>query len=252
MTTAADPKWPRLLALSVHEFRTPVTVAAGYIRMLLKDRAGAITEQQRRLLEEAEKSCGRLSGLLTEMSDLSNLEARTAPFNRSEVDLHALLRETIDALPDMPDREIEVTLAPASGLPVPGDRRAAEGGIHVDTVGASTGTRGERAVVRTRAIGRVRRAPGDLDRDRGRRPDRRARIGRPAGAGDLRRVARGLRPQSPGRPPRDRRTRRHAVVPGRRLQGRRRRGAAGRGLRAQGLGFRPGSHFFTRRLRYDS
>lgn len=111
MTTPPEPKWPRLLALSVHEFRTPVTVVAGYIRMLLKDRAGAITDQQRRLLEEAEKSCGRLSALLTEMSDLSNLEANTAPFNRHSVDLHALLAETIAALPEVPDREITVTLA---------------------------------------------------------------------------------------------------------------------------------------------
>jgi signal transduction histidine kinase len=115
MTTPSEPKWPRLLALSVHEFRTPVTVVAGYIRMLLKDRAGAITDQQRRLLEEAEKSCGRLSALLTEMSDLSNLEANTAPFNRNTVNLHALLAETIAALPEAPDRGIAVTLCSRHG-----------------------------------------------------------------------------------------------------------------------------------------
>jgi signal transduction histidine kinase len=115
MSTAPDPKWPRLLALSVHEFRTPVTVVAGYIRMLLKDRAGAVTDQQRRLLEEAEKSCGRLSAIIAEMSDLSNLEAQTAPFNRSDVDLHAALAETIATLPDVPDREVTVTLAPSNG-----------------------------------------------------------------------------------------------------------------------------------------
>ncbi len=113
----SDPNWPRLLGLSVHELRTPVTVVAGYVRMLLKERAGAITEQQRRLLEEAEKSCGRLSALLAEMSDLANLEVRTAPFNRSELDLHALLRDAIDGLPDMPERAIEVTLAPAATRP---------------------------------------------------------------------------------------------------------------------------------------
>ena len=59
-----DPKWPRLLSLSVHEFRTPITVVAGYIRMLLKDRAGALTDQQRRLLEEAETAA---RGTITNM-----------------------------------------------------------------------------------------------------------------------------------------------------------------------------------------
>jgi light-regulated signal transduction histidine kinase (bacteriophytochrome) len=106
-----DPKWPRLLSLSVHEFRTPVTVVAGYIRMLLKDRAGALNDQQRRLLEEAEKSCGRLSMLLAEMSELSNLEAGTGAFNRSSIDLHALLAEAIAALPDVPDRDVTVELS---------------------------------------------------------------------------------------------------------------------------------------------
>ena len=110
MTSAApEPKWSRILSLSVHEFRTPMTVVAGYIRMLLKERAGALNDQQRRLLEEAEKSCVRLSGLLTEMSDLSNLEAGTAPFNRSSIDLRPLLAEAIAALPETPGRDIAVT-----------------------------------------------------------------------------------------------------------------------------------------------
>src|SRR5918993_4852033 len=94
-----DPRWPKVLSLSVHEFRTPMTVIAGYIRMLLKDRAGPLNDQQRKLLEEAEKSCGRLSGLIAEMSDLANLEAGSAPFNRSGVDVGPLVAEIIGVLP---------------------------------------------------------------------------------------------------------------------------------------------------------
>lgn len=105
-----DPRWPKVLSLSVHEFRTPMTVVAGYIRMLLKDRAGALNDQQRKLLEEAEKSCGRLTALLAEVSELSNLEAGTAPFNRSRVDLHTVLRDAVARLPPLPDREVPVTL----------------------------------------------------------------------------------------------------------------------------------------------
>jgi light-regulated signal transduction histidine kinase (bacteriophytochrome) len=116
MTSAPpDPQWPRLVSLSVHELRTPMTVVAGYIRMLLKDRAGPVTDQQRRLLEEAEKSCGRLSALLVEMSDLANLEANTAPFNRAPVDLRVVLADTVAALPVLPDREIEVSLRADEG-----------------------------------------------------------------------------------------------------------------------------------------
>jgi signal transduction histidine kinase len=93
-----DPSWPRLLSLAVHELRTPMTVVAGYIRMLLKDRAGPVTDQQRRLLEEAEKSCTRLSALIAEMSEVGALDKGTATFNRSSLDLRSVLRDSIAAL----------------------------------------------------------------------------------------------------------------------------------------------------------
>lgn len=105
-----DPRWPKLLSLSVHEFRTPMTVVAGYIRMLLKDRAGPLSEQQRNLLEQAEKACVRLTALLTEVSDLSNLEGGTAPFNQCGTDLHQALRDAVSQLPPLPDREVPVDL----------------------------------------------------------------------------------------------------------------------------------------------
>lgn len=117
----ADPRWPKLLSLAVHEFRTPITVVAGYIRMLLKDRAGPITDQQRRLLEEAEKSCGRLSALVSEMSDLSGLEGGTAGLNRANVDLAEVLRQAVEALPPMADREIAIDLQLAGAAPIQGD-----------------------------------------------------------------------------------------------------------------------------------
>lgn len=109
-----EPRWPRLLGLAVHEFRTPITVVAGYIRMLLKERAGAITDQQRKLLEEAEKSCGRLSALVSEMSDLSALEGGTAGLNRGRVVVGQMLGEAISALPELPDRPVTVELQQGS------------------------------------------------------------------------------------------------------------------------------------------
>jgi light-regulated signal transduction histidine kinase (bacteriophytochrome) len=122
MDSPADPRWPKILSLSVHEFRTPLTVVAGYVRMLLKDRAGALTDQQRKLLTETEKSCARLSALVAEMSELSSLEGGTATFNKQPTDLHAALRAAIDQLPPLPDREVAVDLDGADGaVTVDGD-----------------------------------------------------------------------------------------------------------------------------------
>ena len=117
-----DPRWSKILSLSVHEFRTPMTVVAGYIRMLLTDRAGPVTDPQRRLLEEAEKSCARLSALLTEVSDLAHLDGGTAPFNRQNTDLHKALRDAVEQLPPLPDREVPVDLQlDGDGAPIEGD-----------------------------------------------------------------------------------------------------------------------------------
>ena len=111
----ADAKWPRLLSLSVHEFRTPISVVAGYLRMLLKDPSGSLDERYRRMLEEAEKSCGRLSALVAEMSDLSALEGGSAAFKTAPVDLRSLLQEAISTLPPLLDRTVSIELTAGSG-----------------------------------------------------------------------------------------------------------------------------------------
>jgi signal transduction histidine kinase len=117
-----DPRWPKILSLSAHEFRTPMTVVAGYIRMLLKDRAGALNDQQRRLLEEAEKSCGRLAALIAEVSELSTLEAGTATFNKQATDLQSALRAAVQQLPPLPDRDVRIDLQMQDGAaPITGD-----------------------------------------------------------------------------------------------------------------------------------
>lgn len=89
--------------------------------MLLRDRAGAITDPQRKLLEEAEKSCGRLSALVSEMSDLSALEGGNAALNLGTVDVGDVLRDAIAEMPELPDRAIAVELRRGDRDPIRGD-----------------------------------------------------------------------------------------------------------------------------------
>jgi len=91
---------------------------------LLKDRAGPLTEPQRRLMEEAEKSCGRLSSLVAEVSELAHLESGKAAFNRSSLDVRAILADAIAGLPELPDRNVAVDLVLAdngAGVTLNGD-----------------------------------------------------------------------------------------------------------------------------------
>jgi signal transduction histidine kinase len=100
---ASDKTWPRLVSLAVHELRTPATVVSGYLRMLMKDRVGPLSDEQRRLVEEADKSCGRISALLAEMSDLAHLELGDVPLAQQTVDVAAVLRDVVENAASGPD-----------------------------------------------------------------------------------------------------------------------------------------------------
>jgi signal transduction histidine kinase len=96
--------------LTVHELRTPLTIVSGYIRMLLGEKAGPLSEPQRRLLAEAEKSCGRLSTLVAELSELSGFEGGSTRLALGDIPVADLLQELADNPPAVPDRQVSVRL----------------------------------------------------------------------------------------------------------------------------------------------
>lgn len=100
----------RLLSLASHELRTPISVVSGYLRMVLKDPAGTLDERYRRMLEETDKSCARLSILVAEMSDVAALDRGTVSLKMEPIDVRELLKGAIAGLSPFPDRVIEVEL----------------------------------------------------------------------------------------------------------------------------------------------
>lgn len=107
----ADQKlFPRAMSLAVHELRTPVTVVAGYLRMLLREQGGPLTDKQRRMLEEAERSCNRIGRLVAEMSELGKWEGGDLSLARQEFDLAALLAELASEMHEGEDRGVRLEL----------------------------------------------------------------------------------------------------------------------------------------------
>jgi len=53
-----------LLALVGHELRTPITVLGGYLKLLLSEQSGGLSEEQRRYLEEGRRSLERLDAFV--------------------------------------------------------------------------------------------------------------------------------------------------------------------------------------------
>ncbi len=124
-TTPSDPttEYTRLISLAVHEMRTPASVVGGYLRMVLNDATTPLEPRQRRMLEEAEKSCARMVALLTEFSDLGKLDAGLASIRTERFDIFELIRDVAGNVHEAEDREVRLELQGlTSGGLLEGDR----------------------------------------------------------------------------------------------------------------------------------
>ena len=141
-----DP-FSRALSLAVHEFRTPVTVVGGYLRMLLKEQGGPLNDKQRRMLEEAERACTRLSTLVGEMSDLGRLEAHELAMARQEIEINSLATELASDMHEGDQRGVRVEVTQADQpLVVTGDRVRMKAAVNT-LMRAAVRERGEPGVI---------------------------------------------------------------------------------------------------------
>ena len=92
-----DDTCRRLMSLVAHELRSPGAVVAGYLRLLAKNTAPGLTDSERRMIEEANKSCGRLLNIATELSDLAELSGEDPVRSWQPVPIFTLCREVVQA-----------------------------------------------------------------------------------------------------------------------------------------------------------
>jgi signal transduction histidine kinase len=120
--TPSTTDYLQLISLAVHEIRTPASVVGGYLRMLQGGAAGPLNDKQRHMIEEAEKSCARLVGIVAELSDVEKLDDGRAAFARRPVDVFALIGEVAELVQEARERHVRLELqGPATGAPLTGD-----------------------------------------------------------------------------------------------------------------------------------
>jgi signal transduction histidine kinase len=123
VSAALLESYARLLSLAAHEFRTPASVVSGYLRMLQRDADQPLSERQKKMVDEAEKSCARLVGLISELSEISRLDGGTAAVKAQTFDLFQLIREMAAGVHEASDREVVfVVRGDAAGARVTGDQ----------------------------------------------------------------------------------------------------------------------------------
>lgn len=70
-----NKKKNNFISLATHELKTPITVIKGYHRILLDERLGQLSSQQREILLESEQNCARLNRIVNSLLDLSRMES---------------------------------------------------------------------------------------------------------------------------------------------------------------------------------
>src|SRR5205085_8813971 len=139
--------FPRMMSLAVHELRTPVTVVCGYIRVVLKEHGSPLTDKQKKMLQEAERSCERISALVAEMSDLGKLESQELAVAQHDIDLATLVAELASDMHEGEDRGVRLDVrGPTRPVVVTGDRARLSAAI-TTLLHAALRERGEPGVI---------------------------------------------------------------------------------------------------------
>jgi len=78
-----------------HELRTPMTAIKGYVDILTMGAAGALNENQMHFLEVVRNNIERLNTLVSDLLDISRIEAGRITLNPQSVDLHGIAEDVV-------------------------------------------------------------------------------------------------------------------------------------------------------------
>jgi signal transduction histidine kinase len=121
-TLSSAKTYSQLFSLAVHEFRTPVSVVGGYLRMLQRDTETPLGDRHRKMVEEAERSCARMVALIGELNEIAKLDDPQVLLPQESFDLFAVLREVAGETNESADRGVQLkTRGSASGASLKGD-----------------------------------------------------------------------------------------------------------------------------------
>ncbi len=121
--TEADRLKSEFASTVSHELRTPLTAIHGNVALLLSEKPGVLTENQREFLQLTQSSVQRLTDLITEMLDLSKLEASGLQMEHKPVECGPLVRQVVRTMEEQArTRGLTLTFhVPESLPPVLGD-----------------------------------------------------------------------------------------------------------------------------------
>jgi signal transduction histidine kinase len=110
-----------LMSVVAHEIRTPLTAIKAYAESLLETLHNPHTPRER-FLGIINDECDRLTRLVSDILDLSRLEAGQRPLRLTRIDAHALARDVAESLEPLSHaRQIAIEISPGPTLIVEAD-----------------------------------------------------------------------------------------------------------------------------------
>src|SRR5512146_832208 len=94
-----------ILSMFAHDMKNPVAVAGGFLSRLLSDKAGALTEKQRKYLETIREELYKVSDLLADFLEFSRIEARAYTPVLRPFDVVDTVRRNVEAAKVAADRK---------------------------------------------------------------------------------------------------------------------------------------------------
>jgi signal transduction histidine kinase len=113
----------QLLSLIVHELRSPMSVVAGYLRLVLQNPAVQLAEPERKMITEANRSSGRVLQIVRELSELVALETGEGVRPLAPVPVFSVWEESVRAAPPPADVTTFSCAPEDRAIEVPGDAR---------------------------------------------------------------------------------------------------------------------------------
>ena len=94
----------------------------GYLRMLQRDEDAPLSERQRRMIDEAERSCQRLVALIAELSEIQKLDADLIELAQQGFDAFPVMAEAAQGVHEAEDRNVRLVVrGESAGAPMQGD-----------------------------------------------------------------------------------------------------------------------------------
>jgi signal transduction histidine kinase len=117
-----EESYPKLISLAVHELRSPASVVGGYLRMLQRDTEAPLSDRQRKMVEEAEKSCNRMVALIASLSEVGKIDDGQITMSAKKIDLFALVADVAKSVHEAGERDVRLEArGPTAGAIMAGD-----------------------------------------------------------------------------------------------------------------------------------